>query len=68
MTARVAEALGVRSADPESREAAIAQVLAARGLATDYAAQADALRRARHSAELLRAAGALKAIERTLTP
>jgi hypothetical protein len=68
VAARIAEALAVRSTDPEAREAAIAQLLAARGLATDYIAHADALRRARHSAELLRAAGALRTIERTLAP
>ena len=66
VTARIAEVLGVRAAEPQAREAAIAQLLAARGLAADYAAQADALRSARHSAELLRAAGALRTIERTL--
>ena len=68
VAARLAEALGIREADPEVREAAIARVLAARGLATDYAARADALRRARHPNELLRAAGALRTIERTVTP
>lgn len=66
VAARLAEALGIREADPEAREAAIARVLAARGLADDYSAKADALRRARHSHELLRAAGALRAIERTV--
>jgi hypothetical protein len=68
VAARLAEALGIREADPEAREAAIARVLAARGLAADYAAKADALRRARHPKELLRAAGALRSIERTVTP
>lgn len=68
VTARVAEALGVREADEEARESAIARVLAARGLAADYAERAEALRRARHATELLRAASALKTIERTLTP
>jgi len=68
IAARIAEALGIREADPEAREAAIARVLAERGLATDYAERADALRRARHPAELLRAASALKTIERTVTP
>ena len=66
VAARIAEALGIREADPQAREAAIARVLAARGLAADYAERAEALRRARHSAELLRAAGALRTIERTL--
>jgi hypothetical protein len=68
VAARLAEALGIREADPEAREAAIARVLAARGLAADYAAKADALRRARHANELLRAAGALRSIERTVVP
>jgi hypothetical protein len=68
VTARVAEALGIREADPQAREAAIARVLAARGIADDYAVRSEAVRGARHSAELLRAAGALRAIERTLTP
>ena len=67
VSARIAEALGVREADPAAREAAIARVLAARGLAADYPERTEALRRARHSAELLRAAGALRNIERTLT-
>ena len=64
---RIGEALGVRSADPHARDTAIAKVLASRGLAEDYVAQAEALRSARHSAELLRAAGTLRTIERTLT-
>jgi hypothetical protein len=68
VTARIAERLGVRTADPHAREAAVAQVLAARGIAADYLAQAEAVRRARHSADLLRAAGALRTIERTLEP
>ena len=64
---RLARALGVREADPQAREAAIARTLASRGLAADYLERADALRRARHPAELLRAASALKALERKLT-
>jgi hypothetical protein len=68
VTARLAEALGVREADPQAREAAIARILSARGLAADYVERADALRRARRPAELLRAAGALRSIERTVTP
>ncbi len=66
--ARIAEALAIREPDPEAREAAVARVLAARGLAADYAERAAALRHARHSAELLRAASALRTIERTLAP
>jgi len=68
VAARIGEKLGIREADPEAREAAIARVLAERGLATDYAERADALRRAGKPAELLRAASALKTIERTVTP
>jgi hypothetical protein len=66
VTARVAEALAIREADPQARDAAIARVLAARGLGSDYAERTDALRHARHSTELLRAASALRTIERTL--
>ena len=68
VAARIAAALGIRDADPEARDAAIARTLAARGLAGDYLERADALRRARHPAELLRAARALRTIERTVAP
>jgi hypothetical protein len=68
VTARIADALGVRITDPRAREAAVAQALVARGLDTEYITQTEALRRARHPAELLRAAGALRTIERTLEP
>jgi hypothetical protein len=68
VTARIAEALAIREADPQAREAAIARVVVARGLADDFAVRAEALRHARHSAELLRAARALRTIERTLAP
>ena len=68
VAARLAAALGIREAEPQAREAAIARTLAGRGLAADYLDRADALRRARKPAELLRAARALKAIERTVTP
>jgi len=68
VAARLAEALGIREADPQAREAAMARVLAARGLAADYTERADALRRARHPNELLRAASALRSIERTVVP
>jgi len=66
--ARLAEALAIREADPEAREEAVARVLAARGIEPDYRSRADAMRRARHPAELLRAAGALRTIERTVAP
>ena len=68
VAARIAAALGVRETDPAAREAAIARALAARGLPDDFASRIEALRHARHPAELLRAAGALRTIERTLTP
>ncbi len=68
VTARLAEALAIRESDSDAREATIAQVLAARVIAADYAERVAALRRARHPAELLRAAGALRTIERTLEP
>jgi hypothetical protein len=68
VAARIAEALGVREHDPHAREAAVARLLAARGLADDYAERAAALHRARHANELLRAAGALRTIERKLAP
>jgi len=63
---RIAAALAIRESDPAAREAAIARVLAARGIEPDYAGRAEALRRARRPADLLRAAGALRTIERTL--
>lgn len=65
---RIAAALAIRESDPAAREAAIARILAARGIEPDYPARAEALRRARRPAELLRAAGALRTIERTLAP
>lgn len=68
IAARLAAALGIREADPQARETAVARALAARGLSNDYTARADALRRARQPAELLRAARALRALERTVTP
>ena len=68
VTARLAEALGIRDTDPQAREAAVNRALAARGLAESYAAQVETLRHANHSAELLRAAGALRVIERTVSP
>jgi hypothetical protein len=68
VAARLAETLGIREADAQIREAAIARTLAARGLAADYTEWAEALRRARRPAELLRAASALRSIERTVTP
>ena len=68
VAARIAAALGVREPDPAARDAAVARTLAMRGIATDYPERIEALRHARRPAELLRAAGALRIIERTLTP
>ena len=62
VAARISARLGVR----ESDETATAQALRARGLAEDYPAMLEALRGARRTPDLLRAAGALTALERTL--
>src|SRR5207253_11359648 len=66
IAARIAARLGVRDPQPDTRDAAAARLLDARGIAADYPARLDALRSARKAAELIRAAGALKSIERTL--
>lgn len=66
VVSRLAASLGIRETDPAAREAAIARLLAARGIEPDFAARAETLRQARHPGELLRAAGALRTIERTL--
>ncbi|AKH42647.1 hypothetical protein FHS61_000417 [Altererythrobacter atlanticus] len=64
---RIARDLGIRATDPLAREQAIENMLQRRGMAdTNYVAQAEALRRARKPGELLRAAAALRTIERTL--
>jgi hypothetical protein len=68
VAARIASALAIREADPAAREAAIDRALAARGIAGDFPERAEALRRARHRGELLRAAGALHTIERKVNP
>lgn len=68
VTGRLAATLGIREADETAREAAVARALGARGLTIDFPEHAAALRRARTPAELLRAAGALRTIERTLKP
>lgn len=62
---RIAARLGVRETG-ETRDIAVARLLAARGIAEDYPNRLSALREARSAKELLRAAGALKSIERTL--
>ena len=66
VVSRVAVSLGIREADPAAREAAIARVLASRGIDPDFSGRVEALRQARLPGELLRAAGALRTIERTL--
>ena len=66
ISARVAGALNIREAEPAVREAAIARIQVARGLPPDFAERAETLRNARRPAELLRAANALRSIERTL--
>lgn len=66
ITARIAAALNIREAEPGAREAAIARVQAVRGLPADFPERAEALCNARRPADLLRAAGALRSIERTL--
>ncbi len=66
--ARMARSLGLRSSgSPGDTDAAIDRLLAARGAgANDFSAQAERLGRARSAHELLRAAQALKQIERML--
>ncbi|BBC74416.1 conserved hypothetical protein [Altererythrobacter sp. B11] len=67
LAARIGRALGIRESDPGLREAAIARTLAARGRdELDYAGHSEALRSARRPGDLLRAARALKVIERTV--
>ena len=68
VASRLAASLGIREADPAARETAIARVLASRGIEPDFSGRIEALRQARHPGELLRAAGALRTIERTLAP
>lgn len=68
VSARIAHALGVRETDIGLRDAAITRALAMRGYAyLDYQGSAHALREARKPGELLRAAMALRTIERTVT-
>ncbi|MFC3172928.1 DUF4350 domain-containing protein [Novosphingobium bradum] len=65
---RLVRALGLpQRADPAAREAAIDRALAQRAPGSaPFSTVANALRQARHPAELLRAAQALRAIERIL--
>ena len=66
VVSRVAVSLGIREADPAAREAAIARVLASRGIDPDFSGRVEALRQARLPGELRRAAGARRTFERTL--
>src|SRR5690606_23616928 len=68
VSARLAVRLNIRETDPEAREAAIGHALAARGIAADFSSRLAALRQARRASDLLRAAGALWTLERTVTP
>ncbi len=67
VAARTAAALNLREQDPAAREVAIDSALALRGIeGPGFSASADALRRARRPADILRAARTLRSIERTL--
>lgn len=67
IAARIAAALQIREAEPAAREAAIDAAMALRGMATPhFSTRAEALRTARRPAEIVRAAHALRSIERTL--
>ncbi len=63
---RMAAALGIRESDPHARDAAIARTMEQRGHGNEYTTAAEALHRARTPNELLRAAAALRKVERTL--
>ena len=64
---RIARALGIRLRDPEERAQAIDAALIRRSQQKSYIDAANAMRHARTPRELLRAARALKDIERTVT-
>jgi hypothetical protein len=63
---RIAARLGITGPRAEVRDEASARLLQLRGMAEDYRARLDALRTARTGGDLIRAARALKTIERTL--
>lgn len=68
ITRRIANHLGIRNADIDAREAAIDAALARRGHGENrFTSLAGDLREARHPRDILRAAGALRQFERTLT-
>jgi hypothetical protein len=68
MSTRLAARLNIRESEPDAREAAIGHALATRGVTGDFAGRLAALRRARRTSDLMRAARALWTIERTLSP
>jgi hypothetical protein len=67
IAARIATALQIREGDQAPREAAIDAAMASRGIAAPhFSSRAEALRTARRPADIVRAAHALRSIERTL--
>ncbi len=67
MSKRIGDALGIRETNPEARNAAIERALERRGFeGPSFAERANNLRAAHGPREIIRAAGALKSIERTL--
>ena len=67
VAARIATTLNIREQDADLREAAIDAVMDLRGTeGPRFSASAGALRKARRPADIVRAAHALKSIERTL--
>lgn len=67
MGKRIADALGIRDLNPETRDRAIDRALERRGFeGPGYTQRAHDLRAATSPRDILRAAGALKSIERTL--
>jgi len=69
MSRRIGDALGIRETHAEARAAAIDSALERRGFeGPGFAEAAQTLRNARRPRDIIRAAGALKSIERTLKP
>ncbi|MDE1467184.1 DUF4350 domain-containing protein [Aurantiacibacter sp. D1-12] len=67
MSKRIAEALGIRETNPEARDVAIDRALERRGFdGPGFASRRQALREANGPRDIIRAAGALKSIERML--
>ncbi|MXP25976.1 DUF4350 domain-containing protein [Altererythrobacter indicus] len=65
MIARIAHNLGIRATDGQERLAAVARALTARQMSDlEFPQQVEALKNARNARDLLRAANALKKIER----